>query len=153
MVLTEVPAEEVEGPFQVRLRRPVQAVGPVRLGDGLPDGRLDQRLPVEPPLDHLGRPIQQRAQLQVAVGLVVGAGLGQQVLLQEVVDGLGDGRLFLGIRLGFGGPVALGLGLLALRLLRLAGLFLLVSLGQGRRLGVGRPHRLPGAECHTRHEQ
>ena len=76
----------------------------------MPDGGLDQRLLVELPLDLLGGSVQQRAQLQVAVGLPVGASLGQQVVLEEVADRLGDGRLFLGFLLGLRGPVALVVG-------------------------------------------
>ena len=78
----------------------------IGLADRQADGGLDEGAGREPFADLLGGAVQGRPDLQVGVGLgvepglAVRAGLGQQVLLQELVDGLGDRGLGLG-------PVAL----------------------------------------------
>src|SRR5262245_49838153 len=69
----------------------------VRLADGQPNPRFDERRLVELSSDARGSPIERRSHLQIRIGcvvrprLVVGARLRQQVVLQEFVDTVGDG--------------------------------------------------------------
>ena len=70
---------------------PKMAIG---IGDGAAKRGFDQRLAGKP-FPHLRRgPIEQDAHLDIRIGfLQVRIGLRQQVVLQELVDGLGHSRL------------------------------------------------------------
>ena len=97
---------QVQGPLEVRERLSIEAELGVRVADGQADRRFDERLLHESVADGPGGAVEGSPDLQIGVGpgaergLVVGAGLGQQVPLQELLDRLRD------LRLGLG-PVAL----------------------------------------------
>ena len=89
---------QFQRPLQLRPRLRVQPKVHVGLPDGVPNGSLHLRLPVELSRDPRRRPVQRRSHLQVRIGLgararLVGrAGLRQQIVLQKIVDRLGHRR-------------------------------------------------------------
>ena len=97
------------GAFHVFLRCGIVAHRPVRPADREANRRLCPLLARKPRFEPLGGPIEQLTHRDVPVplvarGLVADVGLAEQVLLQEVVDGLGDRPLLVS-------PLLLGLNL------------------------------------------
>ncbi len=74
----------------------------IRLADCLADRRLDKRLAGEPRADLAGRAVERSADRDIRIGHDVGpnlemnGGLREHVLVEELVDRLGDRRLGLG---------------------------------------------------------
>ena len=140
-------ATEFEGPLEMRLALRVEAEHPVRVADRLADRGLDLGLARELAFDCRRGLLQQRLDRDLFIaGVLLGEGLGQQVVLKEVAHGLGDGRLGLGL---LGGIRGLAFGFQRAVSLQANGRF---SPNCGS-LGPGRPDGLPGAQTRAQGEQ